>query len=226
MANDVNLNNQILNTPALKAPGFFNTLRNPIDLMYNESVIRQGYNALTGDTQEVQAKRAKDFIEANPGLMNTPEYKNAQAKLERYGYLLEENQIPFTFGALQEAVRTNPGQMAGEFVNAFMADPYLIFTPYLLGGNALAKLYQSNKILGKVPRIARGAAIGTAAVPEAALYSVIQQAGEGGEFDANRMAVETAIGGAGGLGLGIAFGGSLNTIGKFTNKERKVSSAT
>ena len=24
--------------------GFFETLRNPIDLMYNESVIRQGYN--------------------------------------------------------------------------------------------------------------------------------------------------------------------------------------
>ena len=202
----------------IEEKGFFNTLRNPIDLMYNESVIRQGYNYLTGDTQEVQAKRAKDFIEANPSLRNTPEYKNAEAKLERYGYLLEENQIPFTFAALQEAVRTNPGQMAGEFVNAFMADPYLIFTPYLLGGNALTKLYQSNKILGKVPRIARGAAIGTAAVPEAALYSVIQQAGEGGEFDANRMAVETAIGGAGGLGLGIAFGGSLNTIGKFTNK--------
>jgi len=206
--------------------GFFETLRNPIDLMYNESVIRQGYNYLTGDTQEVQAKRAKDFIEANPGLMNTPEYKNAQAKLERYGYLLEENQIPFTFAALQEAVRTNPGQMAGEFVNAFMADPYLIFTPYLLGGNALTKLYQSNKILGKVPRIARGAAIGTAAVPEAALYSVIQQAGEGGEFDANRMAVETAIGGAGGLGLGIAFGGSFNTIGKVTNTIDETKAAT
>ena len=92
----------------IEEKGFFNTLRNPIDLMYNESVIRQGYNYLTGDTQEVQAKRAKDFIQANPGLMNTPEYKNAQAKLERYGYLLEENQIPFTFGALQESVITNP----------------------------------------------------------------------------------------------------------------------
>ena len=195
--------------------GFFNTLRNPIDLMFNESIIRQGYNRITGDTQEVQAKRAQDFIEANPELEGTPEYINAQRKLERYGYLLEQGQ-PFSFEALQEAVKTNPGQMAGEFVNAFMADPYLIFTPYLLGGNALTKFYQANKVLGKVPRLARGAAIGTAAVPEAALYSVIQQAGENGQFDANRMAVETAIGGAGGLGLGVAFGGSLNTIGKFS----------
>ena len=202
-------------TPLPKQKGFFETLRNPIDLMYNESIIRQGYNRITGDTQEVQAKRAKDFIEANPNLKGTSEYINAQRKLELYGYLLDQGQ-PFSFEALQEAIKTNPGQMAGEFVNAFMADPYLIFTPYLLGGNALTKFYQANKVLGKVPRLARGAAIGTAAVPEAALYSVIQQAGENGQFDANRMAVETALGGAGGLGLGVAFGGSLNTIGKFS----------
>jgi len=93
----VNLDNIGSGLPEQK--GFFDTLRNPIDLMYNESVIRQGYNYLTGDTQEVQAKRAKDFIEANPGLKGTPEYRNAEAKLERYGYLLEENQIPFTFSA-------------------------------------------------------------------------------------------------------------------------------
>ena len=61
--------------------------------------------------------------------------------------------------------------MAGEFVNAFMADPYLLFTPYALGGNALAKFMQANNILAKVPRIQRGVAIGTAAIPEAAAYS-------------------------------------------------------
>ena len=40
----------------VKKPGFFDTLRNPIDLMYEESLIRQGYNILTGDTQKVQAQ--------------------------------------------------------------------------------------------------------------------------------------------------------------------------
>ena len=42
----------------VKQPGFFDTLRNPLDLMFEESLIRQGYNIATGDTQKVQAQRA------------------------------------------------------------------------------------------------------------------------------------------------------------------------
>ena len=194
---------------------FFETLRNPADLMYNESLIRMGYNYMTGDTQEVQAKRAQEFIKDNPNAKGTPEYQDAEIKLERYGYLLDSGQ-PFSLEALQEAVKTNPGQMTGELVNAFVADPYLVFTPWLLGGNALAKFYQANKILGKVPRIAKGAAYGTIATPEATAYSVMHQLGTKGEIDANRVAVDTAIGGVAGLGFGIAFGGGVNHINKLT----------
>jgi len=111
----------------------------------------------------------------------------------------------------RQAVKTNPGQMTGELVNAFVADPYLVFTPWLLGGNALAKFYQANKILGKVPRIAKGAAYGTIATPEATAYSVMHQLGTKGEIDANRVAVDTAIGGVAGLGFGIAFGVALDS---------------
>ena len=34
----------------------------------------------------------------------------------------------------------------------------------------------------------------------------------------NRVAVETGLGGAGGLALGMAFGGSITSIGKYTNQ--------
>jgi len=197
--------------------GFFETLRNPIDLMYNESLVRMGYNYMTGDTQEVQAKRAQEFIQNNPSLKGTPEYQDAEIKLERYGYLLDSGQ-PFSLEALQEAVKANPGQMTGELVNAFVADPYLVFTPWLLGGNALAKFYQANKILGKVPRIAKGAAYGTIATPEATAYSIMHQLGTKGEVDANRVAVDTAIGGTAGLGFGIAFGGGVNHISRQLNE--------
>ena len=196
--------------------GFFATLRNPIELMRYESLPVAAYQYSTGNTKEVQAKKAQDFIQANPTLQGTPEYMEAEAVLERYGYALSEQ--PFSFEALQEAVKTNPGAMAGEFVNAFMADPYLLFTPYALGGNALAKFMQANNILAKVPRIQRGVAIGTAAVPEAAAYSAVMQLGEKGELDANRVAVESAIGGAGALGLGMLWGGSMNIIGKNTDE--------
>jgi len=132
---DVNLN-QII--PQQEPKGFFATLRNPIELVRYESLPVAAYQYASGNTKEVQAKKAQDFIQANPTLQGTPEYMEAEAVLERYGYALSEQ--PFSLEALQAAVKTNPGAMAGEFVNAFMADPYLLFTPYALGGNALAKL--------------------------------------------------------------------------------------
>ena len=217
---DVNLSQVI---PQQEPKGFFATLRNPIELMRYESLPIAAYQYASGNTKEVQAKKAQDFIQANPTLQGTPEYMEAEAVLERYGYALSEQ--PFSLEALQAAVKTNPGAMAGEFVNAFMADPYLLFTPYALGGNALTKFMQANNILAKVPRIQRGVAIGTAAVPEAAAYSTVMQLGEKGELDANRVAVETAIGGAGALGLGILWGGSMNIIGRNTD-EAKVTKET
>ena len=201
---------------APKQKGFFETLRNPLDLMRYESLPVAAYQYMSGNTKEVQAKQAQQFIDNNSNLLGTPEYTQAQATLDRYGYTIDQE--PFSVDALKQAIQMNPGALGGEFVNALMADPYLLFTPYLLGGNALAKFFQANKALAKVPRISRGLAIGTAAAPEAAAYSVIQQLGEDGEFDTNRVAVETGLGGAGGLALGMAFGGSITSIGKYTNK--------
>ena len=192
--------------------GFFETLRNPLDLMRYESLPVALFQGLSGNTKEVQAKKAQTFIEQNPNLRGSPEYLEAEAVLERYSYTL--NDEPFSIDALKEAVKTNPGAMGGELVNAFMADPWLVFTPQWLGANALTKFYQANKILAKTPRLARGAAVGTIAVPEGAVYSAIMQLGEGKEFDTNRLAVESALGGAMGLTLGTAWGGSLNLIGK------------
>ena len=200
----------------VKQPGFFDTLRNPLDLMFEESLIRQGYNIATGDTQKVQAQRALDYMMNNPDSINTDEFQNAQRIYDRFGYLLQE-QPDFTFEALGKAVTANPGQMAGELVNAFMADPYLIFTPYWLGANALAKFYQANKITGKIlstaPRLSKGAAFGTIAAPEAAAYSLIMQKGEeDAPIDPERLKVETALGGAMGLTFGTLFAGSANKM--------------
>ena len=129
--------------------GFFETLRNPIDLMRYESLPVAAYQYMSGNTKEVQAKQAQQFIDNNPNLAGTPEYAQAQATLERYGYTIDQE--PFSVDALKQAIQMNPGALGGEFVNALLADPYLLFTPYLLGGNALAKFFQANKALAKVP---------------------------------------------------------------------------
>ena len=61
MANDVSLNNQILNTPALKEPGFFNTLRNPLDLWMQESIPASMSQWITGNTKKKASSRSFKF---------------------------------------------------------------------------------------------------------------------------------------------------------------------
>ena len=59
--------------------GFFETLRNPLDLMRYESLPVAAYQYMSGNTKEVQAKQAQQFIDNNPNLLGTPEYAQAQA---------------------------------------------------------------------------------------------------------------------------------------------------
>jgi len=91
--------------------GFFETLRNPLDLMRYESLPVALFQGLSGNTKEVQAKRAETFIKQNPNLRGSLEYLEAEAVLERYSYTL--NDEPFSIDALKEAVKTNPGSMGG-----------------------------------------------------------------------------------------------------------------
>ena len=62
--------------------GFFETLRNPLDLMRYESLPVALFQGLSGNTKEVQAKKAQTFIEQNPNLRGSPEYIEAEAVLE------------------------------------------------------------------------------------------------------------------------------------------------
>ncbi len=77
-----------LNLPEIQqSKGFFETLRNPLDLMRYESLPVALFQGLSGNTKEVQAKKAQTFIEQNPNLRGSPEYLEAEAVLERYGFV-------------------------------------------------------------------------------------------------------------------------------------------
>mgnify|MGYP003123708132 CR=1 FL=1 len=84
---------------APKQKGFFETLRNPLDLMRYESLPVAAYQYMSGNTKEVQAKQAQQFIDNNPNLLGTPEYTQAQATLDRYGYTIDQE--PFSVDALK-----------------------------------------------------------------------------------------------------------------------------
>ena len=51
-------------------PGFFSTLRNPLELIFEESLPASLYQYATGNTKKVQAEKALKFLQTNPQLQN------------------------------------------------------------------------------------------------------------------------------------------------------------
>ena len=102
MANDIRMQDPRLRDPinnisdGLKdptldsTPGFFQSLRNPFDLMLEESLPASLYQWITGNTKKKQAQEALAYIQNNPHLAGTKIYKEAERKLQRFGYLLDE----------------------------------------------------------------------------------------------------------------------------------------
>ena len=63
---NLNLPSESLKLPVAQQPkGFFETLRNPIDLMRYESLPVAAYQYMSGNAKEVQAKQAQQFIDNN-----------------------------------------------------------------------------------------------------------------------------------------------------------------
>ena len=108
MANDLQLNEFKLRDPVTslpdglrepleKPPGFFRSLRSPLDLWLEESLPASMYQWMTGNTKKKQAQEALNFIKSYPNLKNTTAYQEAERKLKRFGYLLEEEGGEFSF---------------------------------------------------------------------------------------------------------------------------------
>ena len=89
MANDFNVNEFKLKDPVraipdgLKepikdaTPGFFKSLRSPLDLMLEESLPASLYQWMTGNTKKKQAQEALNFIRRNPRMKGTKLYSEA-----------------------------------------------------------------------------------------------------------------------------------------------------
>ena len=73
-----------------KTPGFFESLRNPIDLIREESLPASLYQWLTGNTKKKQAQEALNLYVTILLLVGSKLYKEAERKLNRFGYLLDD----------------------------------------------------------------------------------------------------------------------------------------
>ena len=255
MANDFNINEFKLKDPVsnindgLKepvkdgTPGFFSSIRNPLDLMLEESLPASLYQWATGNTKKKQAQEALDYIRNNPQEQGSKIYKEAERKLNRFGYLLDDGPMDIDLKEIGNMIKQSPGLFGAEMVNMVMADPYLLFMPLGWGKlgrgvvNSLRLKYsksfqvtKSTTELGKLKASAqvkelarlREAAkmdmaigsIATLGVPF--VFSTSYQLGEKGEFTGKRTAAETTIGATAGAIFSLGFAGMGAVIGRNT----------
>ena len=201
-----------------KAPGFFGTLRNPWDLWTWESLPVAAYQWLSGNTKQKQAAESAKWLKDNQyydNIKDTEEYKYHEKVMRLYGHTLDET--PFSMSAVKEALKSNPGMFTGELVNALVADPYLILPIFWEGW--IAKGLQTTSAIKKAtaiaPKITTGTTRAIGVTPTMAGYSAVHQLSERGDINPNRLAAETAFGGAAAFAMGTLFsgaGGKLNTV--------------
>jgi len=230
MANDLNVNEFKLKDPVrnipdgLKepvtdaTPGFFRSLRNPYHLMLEESLPASLYQWITGNTKKKQAQEALEWIQNNPDQQGSKIYQEAERKLKRFGYLLEEGSLSIDFKEIGNMIKANPKMFGAELVNMLMADPWLMFMPlgwHRLGrGVVNAIRLKRAKNLSMTTVSAKRAenmadikvgAIATLGLPF--VFSTTWQLAEDRTLDPKRVGIETTIGATAGALISVGFAG-------------------
>ncbi len=244
MANDLNLNDPRLRDPIRqipdglkdpvqdKTPGFFQSLRNPYHLMLEESLPASLYQWITGNTKKKQAQEALEYIRNNPNLKGTPIYQEAERKLQRFGYLLDEGPMSIDFKEVGNMIKKNPKLFGAELANMLMADPWLLFMPlgwHRLGRgvvNAIrlksAKNLQLSKVKADKLQAMSDLKVGaTATLATPLVFSSVWQLSEDAKLDPKRTTIETTIGATAGALISVGFAGTGALIQKATNMNKQ-----
>ena len=246
MANDINVNEFKLRDPVrniqdgLKepvtdaTPGFFRSLRNPYHLMLEESLPASLYQWMTGNTKKKQAQEALDWIRNNPDQQGSKIYQEAERKLKRFGYLLEDGSMSIDLKEVGNMIKANPKMFGAELVNMLMADPWLLFMP--LGWGRLGrgvfrsiKFRHANKFKHKRIKAAIAADfkvgdIATLATP--LVFSTTWQLAEDRTLDPKRTTIETTIGATAGALFSVGFAGMGELIRRSTRLPRNTINST
>ena len=239
MANDFNVNEFKLKDPVrsipdgLKepvkdsTPGFFQSLRNPYHLWLEESLPASLYQWMTGNTKKKQAQEALNYIRNNPQQQGSKIYQEAERKLQRFGYLLDDGPMSIDMKEVGNMIKANPKMFGAELVNLIMADPYLLFMPFgwhRLGRGVVnsirlkyAKQVELATVAAKKADNIADVKVGAAATLLTPLvFSTSWQLGEDATLDAKRTTVETTLGATAGAVISVGFAGTGALISKFT----------
>ena len=249
MANDFNLNEFKLKDPVSNiqdglqepvkdsTPGFFQSLKNPIDLWREESLPASIYQWATGNTKKKQAQEAYDYLRNNPQQQGSRIYNEAERVMSRFGYLLEEGPMNIDLKEVKNMMKANPKMFGAELVNMMMADPYLLFMP--MGWSRLGrgvvdslrlKYAKSFKMVRSVPKLKAAeqaenianlkvGAFATLATPF--VFSSAWQLSEDANLDPKRTTIETTVGATAGAVISVGFAGMTAAAQRLTQLPRQ-----
>ena len=235
MANDFNLNEFKLKDPVRNigdglqepikdsTPGFFQSLKNPIDLWREESLPASLYQWISGNTKKKQAQEAYDYLRNNPDKEGGKFYQEAERVMSRFGYLLEDGPMNIDLKEVGNMMKANPKMFGAELVNMMMADPYLLFMP--MGWSALGrgvvnslrlKYAKSLQMVRQKPKLKAAqqaeniadikvGAFATLATPF--VFSTVWQGSEDRTLDPKRTSIETTLGATAGAVISVGFAG-------------------
>ena len=165
-----------------KDEGFFSTLKNPLTLWTEESMPARLVSAY------------------KKGVFDKPVGELVHGAADAVK--------DFSVSELWEAAKKNPGKMAGELVNAVVADPYLLLAPMGLGGRLAASVgvkgLSTAGRLGQVAgRVVEGGLVGGAIE---APISAAEQLDERGFIDPAKLSQDMGVSAA----MGAAMSGVLS----------------
>ena len=235
MANDFNVNEFKLKDPVRNiedglqepikdsTPGFFQSLKNPIDLWREESLPASLYQWISGNTKKKQAQEAYDYLKNNQDKEGGKFYQEAERVMSRFGYLLEDGPMNIDLKEVGNMMKANPKMFGAELVNMMMADPYLLFMP--MGWSALgrgvvnslrlkySKAFTMTRQKPKLLKLAQQenvanlkvGAFATLATPF--VFSTVWQGSEDRTLDPKRTTIETTIGATAGAVISVGFAG-------------------
>ena len=235
MANDFNVNEFKLKDPVRNigdglqepikdsTPGFFQSLKNPIDLWREESLPASLYQWISGNTKKKQAQEAYNYLRNNPDKRGGKFYQEAERIMSRFGYLLDEGPMNIDLKEVKNMMKANPKMFGAELVNMMMADPYLLFMP--MGWSALgrgvvnslrlkySKAFTMTRQKPKLLKLAQQenvanlkvGAFATLATPF--VFSTVWQGSEDRTLDPKRTTIETTIGATAGAVISVGFAG-------------------
>ena len=238
MSNELYLNDTKLNDPIndlqdgivdptqsqeQSPPGFFSSLRNPMELILEESLPASLYQFITGNTKKVQAEKALKFLQTYPQLEGTGQYNEAMRIYKKFGYLLEEDkEHSFDVKEVINMAKKYPSVLGAELVNMLIADPYLLLLPSTMFSKLGRGVVNASRLrfadkFKRLPKRVKslidvqakrdivGGAMASTLLPFA--FSTGIQLGEKGELDLQRTTAETTLGATAGILMSTAFGG-------------------